>query len=78
MVKSCFSEFLELGDGVDEVDVSEQHGPAAVSLEVEVVEDLLLVLAFVAAFLVLAPEVANRFPAAPASDWYDHCGSCRL
>jgi hypothetical protein len=74
--KNCLNnlrlELLERGSGVEEVDVAEEHGAAAVALQAEAVHDLARLLALRDALLVLLAQVRDRLAAREAADRDDH------
>ena len=73
-LKRRVSELLEASDGVDEVDVTEELGTAAVALCTKLVH-CLLSLAFLCLLSVLLPEVTDWFTAAKAANRDNHRAS---
>ena len=73
-LKRRVSELLETCNGVDEVDVAEELGAAAVALCAEFVHSLLS-LTLLCLFSVLLPEVTDWFTAAKAANRDNHRAS---
>ena len=57
---------------VYEVDMAEEHSPAAVSLKTEIIQDLCWILSSFHSSAEFLVKVPYYFPACEASDWDDH------
>jgi len=74
-VESILAGDAERRDLFDQIDMANVHPSAAISLEADVVEDLLRVLASSDCILELVIQVCYDFAAAPTTNWYQHLES---
>jgi len=71
-VRSGGSRLSEGDDLVDELDMGEEHPPATVPFELDVVEDLGGILTGLDPPAVFLVQMTDDLPAGEASDRYDH------
>jgi hypothetical protein len=74
-MRSFLASDAERRDLIDQIDVADIHPSAAITLEADVVEDLLWVLSGSDGGLVLVIQMSYDFAATPTTNWNQHFGS---